>query len=33
MKDYGLPKAIPPVEVKCFADVFENMIREFGVHR
>jgi hypothetical protein len=31
MKEYGLPKAIPPVEVKCFADVFENMIREFGV--
>lgn len=29
--DYGKPKAIPPVEVKCFGDVFENMVREYGV--
>lgn len=28
---YGNPGDIPPVEVKCKADEFENYIREFGV--
>ena len=28
---YGSPGDIPPVEVKCKADEFENYIREFGV--
>ncbi len=28
---YGSPGEIPPVEVKCKADEFENYIREFGV--
>jgi hypothetical protein len=28
---YGSHGEIPPVEVKCKADDFENCIREFGV--
>lgn len=28
---YGSPGEIPPVEVKCKANEFENYIREFGV--
>ena len=28
---YGKEKEIPPVEIKCEGDRFENMIREMGV--
>jgi hypothetical protein len=28
---YGGACAIPPVEVRCPADAFENIIREYGV--
>ena len=29
--EYGGSNEIPPVEVKCQADIFENQIREIGV--
>lgn len=28
---YGGPNEIPPVEVRCPNDEFENMIRKYGV--
>lgn len=31
INDFGDPGKIPPVEIKCKMDVFENAIREIGV--